>query len=69
MYCHSVPGGFVPVLWRTAGNLGVGVASCDRYAGATGDAGLDTDFGEGPTAFDGDTVLIGPDDFKVNGPW
>ena len=44
-------------------------ASCDRYAGAAGDAGLDTDFGDGPSAFDGDTVLIGPDDFKVNGPW
>ena len=45
-----------------------------RYATESGDAGLDSTFGEvmgtnGTGGFDSDTVLIGPDDFKVNGPW
>jgi len=49
-----------------------------RYASEKGDAGLDGDFGEdgdiaktnvSGTAFAGDGVLIGPDDFNVNGPW
>ena len=47
-----------------------------RYAEEAGDAGLDSTFGEGAVqpnasspAFGGDTVLIGPDDFNVNGPW
>ena len=40
-----------------------------RYATEKGDAGLDSDFGDGPTAFAEDRVLLAPDDFKVNGPW
>lgn len=49
-----------------------------RYANAAGDAGLDSDWGEGGdiaktnlsgAAFAGDRVLIAPDDFHVNGPW
>ena len=40
-----------------------------RYASEAGDAGLDSDFGDGPGAFAADTILIGPDDFHVNGPW
>ena len=49
-----------------------------RYAAVSGDAGLTSDFGEdgdiektneSATAFAGDSVLIGPDDFEINGPW
>jgi len=43
-----------------------------RYATAKGDAGLDSAFGEDGgqgDAFAGDTKVIGPDDFNVDGPW
>lgn len=43
-----------------------------RYADVAGDAGLDGNFGNDDGIaphFDGDVVLIGPDDFHVNGPW
>ncbi len=39
-----------------------------RFAAAQGDAGLDSDFGEGAGGFP-DAVLLAPDDFHVNGPW
>eukprot|EP00040_Diaphanoeca_grandis_P040590 m.5399 g.5399 ORF g.5399 m.5399 type:complete len:404 (-) comp4381_c0_seq1:230-1441(-) len=41
-----------------------------RYASETGDTGLDSDFGDSEeNYFDGDKILIAPDDFNVNGPW
>lgn len=43
-----------------------------RYANVSGDAGLDSDFADGPggaAAFNGDAVLLAPDDFNVAGPW
>ena len=44
-----------------------------RYATESGDQGLDGDFGEAASgstpAFEGDKILLAPDDFNVNGPW
>eukprot|EP00756_Hemistasia_phaeocysticola_P049968 Hpha_TRINITY_DN24578_c0_g1::TRINITY_DN24578_c0_g1_i1::g.172590::m.172590 len=44
-----------------------------RYATKSGDAGLDSDFGEAASgstpAYEGDTVLLEPDDFNLLGPW
>ena len=50
-----------------------------RYATSAGDKGLDGNFGEeddynsgggsNGSVFDGDSILLTPDDFNVNGPW
>lgn len=41
-----------------------------RRAAVAGDAGLDSDFGDaGAFAPGGDSILLAPDDFRVNGPW
>jgi len=40
-----------------------------QYANVPGDAGLDSDFGDGQAWRTEDIILLEPDDFHVDGPW